>query len=122
MKSLKKKVRKKERRTLSHEHALVVLASSLMIFASLFFSAGGMKAQDGENGNQLVGVSAQILPNEFNTKQPRKKNFFERVWDNLDPYQQLMAASGAGLGVLLIPLGMLFAAQQKKAREFSHPV
>jgi hypothetical protein len=116
--ALKKKEITKPR--ISHEHAIVMAASFLMLFSTFFFIGNRMIA-GGEQGMQAVGVSAIVLPNEFNTKKAKEKNFFERVWDSLDPYQKLMAISSFGLGTLLIPAGALFAMQHRRSRQKNQP-
>lgn len=58
----------------SYEQKLLTATCLIMILASLFSIYFQINAQ-----NQSASVSAVVLPNEFNTRPKKQKNFFERM-------------------------------------------
>ncbi len=85
------------------DHSVLAIASFTMVFTSI------MLVSFGSNAQYQASVTAVVLPSPENTR-VAQKNF----WEKMDPYQQLTAASAAGLGVLMLGAGAIFTQQHRR--------
>lgn len=97
-------------RVFHFEHLFALSAAFIFIFSVLFSVSFAIRAQEFK-----ATVSASVLPLEaYSDYKLKQMNPWQRYWSNLDPYQKLMVKSGAGLVVVLIPLGAVLWFQQRR--------
>lgn len=68
----------------------MVAACLIMLVTSLLFVSREIRAQQ-----NAASVSAVVLPNEFNTRPPKQKNFIE----SMSTYQKITYGTGLALAV-----------------------
>lgn len=86
----------------------VLFVISLFSFLHLF--PAHLYAQENNGGFGVVGIGATVLPTKYNSIQ---KPEWEKYWDTLDSYTQILYVSSSGFVVLLVA-GVLIAHQHRR--------
>lgn len=90
------------------EHMFALTSAFIFVFATLLAISSASRAQEFR-----ADITATVLPVEsYSNYKFEQMNQFEKFWYKLTPYEKLMYQSGAGLTLVIIPLGLLLWKQQ----------